>query len=176
MNKSIKVEKFKTIFYVKASLISLYLALTFPIPFFTNEDLKITSIISFFIGLIVIISITDDYVLISDLSISYKTNIISNLLGKKNWEILWTDIVKVKSFKTSQGSKVNYFVNSKEDKILVPQRLEKFDEYKKIIETRTNIKDLMIISPIWTYKLLTFLSFIVWFSEILFIYLIDYQY
>ena len=176
MNKSIKVEKFKTIFYVKASLISLYLALTFPIPFFTNEDLKITSIISFFIGLIVIISITDDYVLISDLSISYKTNIISNLLGKKNWEILWTDIVKVKSFKTSQGSKVNYFVNSKEDKILVPQRLEKFDEYKKIIETRTNIKDLMIISPIWTYKLLTFLSFIIWFSEILFIYLRDYQY
>ena len=34
------MEKFKTLFYVKASLISLYLALTTPIPFISTQELS----------------------------------------------------------------------------------------------------------------------------------------
>ena len=41
------IEKFKTLFFVKSSLISLYLALTIPIPFISIEKLKIPSIIAF---------------------------------------------------------------------------------------------------------------------------------
>jgi len=35
------IEKFKTLFIVKSSLISLYLALTIPLPFISIEKLKI---------------------------------------------------------------------------------------------------------------------------------------
>ena len=42
------IEKFKTLFFVKSSLISLYLALTIPIPFISIDKLKIPSIITFF--------------------------------------------------------------------------------------------------------------------------------
>ena len=49
------IEKFKTLFFVKSSLISLYLALTIPIPFISNEKLKIISIIILFFGLYLII-------------------------------------------------------------------------------------------------------------------------
>ena len=56
------VEKFKTMFFVKSSLISLYLALTFPLPFISSEKLKIFSIIAFVFGLLLIINITNDYV------------------------------------------------------------------------------------------------------------------
>ena len=45
------IEKFKTLFFVKSSLVSLYLALTIPIPFVTIDRLKIPSIITFFLGL-----------------------------------------------------------------------------------------------------------------------------
>ena len=55
-------EKFKTIFFVKSSLIFLYLALTIPIPFISIENLRITSIILFILGLFLIINITNDYV------------------------------------------------------------------------------------------------------------------
>ena len=44
------IEKFKTLFFVKSSLISLYLALTIPLPFISIEKFKIPSIIIFVIG------------------------------------------------------------------------------------------------------------------------------
>ena len=86
------IEKFKTLFFVKSSLISLYLALTIPIPFVSIDSLKIPSIITFFLGLYLIINITSDYVETSNNKISYKTSFISETLGKKNWEITWKDI------------------------------------------------------------------------------------
>ncbi len=56
------IEKFKTLFFVKSSLISLYLALTMPLPFISIEKLKIPSTIIFALGLYLIINITSDYV------------------------------------------------------------------------------------------------------------------
>ena len=102
------VEKFKTLFFVKSSLISLYLALTFPIPFISSEKFKIFSIITFVFGLFLIINITNDYVDTCEKKISYKTSFISKIFGKKNWEIFWKDIKLIKSLPTSQGSNVNY--------------------------------------------------------------------
>ena len=154
------VEKFKTLFFVKSSLISLYLALTFPIPFISSEKLKIFSIIIFVFGLILIINITNDYVDICDEKISYKTSFISKIFGKKNWEIFWKDIKLIKSLPTSQGSNVHYFISNKKESFLVPQRVENFERFVSIIEEKTklNIDKLSYISPLWTYKLLTYLS------------------
>ena len=103
------IEKFKTLFFVKSSLISLYLALTIPIPFVSIDRLKIPSIVTFFLGLYLIINITSDYVETCNNKISYKTSFISKFLGKKNSEIFWKDIKLIKSLPTSQGSKVYYF-------------------------------------------------------------------
>ena len=72
------IEKFKTLYFVKSSLISLYLALTIPIPFISNEELKIPSIILFVLGLYMIIDITSDFVEICDKKISYKTAFFLN--------------------------------------------------------------------------------------------------
>ena len=40
------IKKFETLLSVKSSLISLYLALTIPIPFLSSDKLKIVSIIN----------------------------------------------------------------------------------------------------------------------------------
>jgi len=77
------VEKFKTLFFVKSSLISLYLALTIPLPFISIEKLIIPSIIIFALGLYLIINITSDYVETCSNKISYKSSFISKFLGKK---------------------------------------------------------------------------------------------
>ena len=163
------VEKFKTLFFVKSSLISLYLALTFPIPFISSEKLKIFSIITFVFGLIVIINITNDYVDTCDKKISYKTSFISKIFGKKNWEIFWKDIKLIKSLPTSQGSNVHYFISNKNESFLVPQRVENFERFVSIIEEKTklNIDKLSYISPLWTYKLLTYLSIFMIMGEII---------
>ena len=154
------IEKFKTLFFVKSSLITLYLALTIPIPFVSIEGLKIPSIITFFLGLYLIINITSDYVETCNDKISYKTSFISKTLGKKNWEISWEDIKLIKSLPTSQGSKVYYFNTYQGDNFLVPQRVENFEKFLLIVSRNTGISvnELSYISPLWTYKLLTLLS------------------
>ena len=77
------IEKFKTLFYVKSSLVSLYLALTIPIPFICIDRLKIPSIITFVLGLYLIVNITSDYVETCNNKISYKSSFIAKTLGKK---------------------------------------------------------------------------------------------
>ncbi len=154
------IEKFKTLFFVKSSLISLYLALTIPIPFVSIDRLKITSIIAFVLGLYLIINITSDYVETCNNKISYKTSFISKALGKKNWDISWKDIKLIKSLPTSQGSKVYYFNTYQGENFLVPQRVEDFEKFLLIVSRNTGIttEDMSYISPLWTYKLLTTLS------------------
>ena len=162
------IEKFKTLFFVKSSLISLYLALTIPLPFISIEKLKIPSIIIFALGLYLINNITSDYVETCSNKISYKSSFISKLLGKKNWEISWKDIKSIKSLPTSQGSKVYYFNTFQDDNFLVPQRVENFEKFLLIVSSNTgiDINEISYISPLWTYKLLTLLSIVMVAGEI----------
>ena len=162
------IEKFKTLFFVKSSLIALYLALTIPIPFISNQELKIPSIILFVLGLYSIINITSDIVETCKDKISYKTSFISKILGRRNWEICWKDIRLIKSLPTSQGSKVYYFNTIKDKNFLLPQRLENFERFVFIIHenTKINVDEISYLSPMWTYKLLTFLSLIMIIGEL----------
>ncbi len=162
------IEKFKTLFFVKSSLVSLYLALTIPIPFISIDNLKIISIISFVLGLYLIINITSDYVETCNNKISYKISFISKILGKKNWEISWKDIKLIKSLPTSQGSKVFYFNTYKGEDYLVPQRVENFEKFLLNVSKNTGIAidEISYISPLWTYKLLTLLSVIMIIGEL----------
>ena len=162
------IEKFNTLFFVKSSLITLYLALTIPLPFISIEKLKIPCIIIFALGLYLIINITSDYVETCNKKISYKTSFISKVIGKKNWEIPWKDIKLIKSLPTSQGSKVYYFNTNKGDNYLIPQRVENFERFLSIVSqnTRINVKEISYISPLWTYKLLTAISVLMVIGEI----------
>jgi len=162
------IEKFKTLFFVKSSLITLYLALTIPIPFISIDKLKILSITAFVLGLYLIINITSDYVETCNNKISYKTSFISKTLGRKNWEIFWKDIKLIKSLPTSQGSKVYYFNTFQGDNFLVPQRVEKFEKFLLIVSSNTgiDINEISYISPLWTYKLLTLLSVLMIIGEL----------
>ena len=123
------IEKFKTLFFVKSSLISLYLALTIPMPFISIDNLKIFSIFVFVLGLYLIVNITSDYVETSNKKIVFKTSFISKILGRKNWEISWKDIKSIKMLPTSQGSKVYYFNTYQDENFLVPQRVENFEKF-----------------------------------------------
>ena len=144
------------------------MALTIPIPFISIEKLKIISLIAFVIGLYLIINATSDYVETCENRISYKTSFISKFFGKKNWEVSWKDIKLIKSLPTSQGSKVYYFNTYKDENLLVPQRLENFEKFLLVISRKTGIdvNDISYVSPLWTYKLLTFLSVLMIIGEL----------
>ena len=115
-----------------------------------------------------IFNITNDYVETCKNKISYRTSIISKALGKKDWEILWKDIKVIKSLPTSQGSKVYYFNTNSDDNFLVPQRIENFKKFLSIVQNNTgiDINEIYYLSPLWTYKLLTFLSVLMVIGEL----------
>ena len=163
------IEKFKSLFFVKSSLITLYLALTIPIPFISNENLKIFSIVTFVFGLFLTINITNDYVNTCDKKISYQTSFISRIFGKRKWEIYWKDIKLIKSLPTSQGSMVHYFITKNNENFLIPQRIEDLEKFLLIVENKTklNANQISYISPLWTYKLLTYLSIFMIIGEII---------
>ena len=163
------IEKFKTLFFVKSSLISLYLALTLPIPFISIGQLKIISLIAFILGLFLVINITSEHVETCNKKISYRASFISKFLGRENWEICWKDINLIKSLPTSQGSKVFYFNTSKGENLLIPQRIENFDKFLVIVKKNTGIdtSEVSYISPLWTYKILTTISVVMIIGEFL---------
>ena len=162
------IERFKTLIFVKGSLITLYLALTVPIPFLSIDNLKIQSTVAFLLGLLFIINITSDYIETCDNKVLYRTSFISRTLGRKNWEISWKDIKFIKTLPTSQGSKVYYFSTKKGNNILIPQRIENLEKFLLIVSKNTGIstKQMTYISPLWTYKLLTLLSVLMIIGEL----------
>ena len=132
--------RFETLTVVKSSLITLYIALILPIPFISFNQFRILSLILFIVGLVVIFNLTNDYVTTNEINIAYETSKISSLLGKKRWVLHWKDIKQIKTLETSQGSKVYYFISKEENKILIPQRIEKFDTFIKLIEQKTDLE------------------------------------
>ena len=89
--------------------------------------------------------------------------------GKKKWEIYWKDIKLIKSLPTSQGSMVHYFITKNNENFLIPQRIEDLEEFLLIVENKTklNVDQISFISPLWTYKLLTYLSISMIIGEII---------
>ena len=98
-----------------------------------------------------------------------KKFLIKQLIFLKSWEIFWKDIKSIKSFPTSQGSKVYYFITNKDESFLVPQRIENFERFVLIISNKTNLNSFEIkyLSPLWTYKLLTVLSALMIIGELI---------
>ena len=174
-----EIKEFKTLLIIRVSLISLYTALTLPIPFIAQNNQKILSIILFIFGLTLIFNITNDSFLVNKKGIIYQTNFISNLFGKKSWELSWKDIRKIKSYPTSQGSKVNYFVNSTKQEFMFPRRIKNTEEFISLIPDKLKVKidKNNFSNPLWTYNLLTLLSLLMITAEIgTFTIFKDYQY
>ena len=88
--------------------------------------------------------------------------------GKTNWEVSWNDIELIQSLPTSQGSKVYYFNTNKGENFLIPQRLENYEKFLLIVSKNTGLvtDKITYLSPLWTYKLLTLLSVLMFIGEL----------
>ena len=64
---------------------------------------------------------------------------------------------------------VHYFVTKNNENFLIPQRIEDLEKFLLIVENKTklNVNQISYISPLWTYKLLTYLSIFMIIGELI---------
>lgn len=155
----------KTIFHlspiIRLTLVALYFALTFPLPFLA----KVSSApippwllgIGIAGGAIALVAVLSERVIVDDetIQIAYPQWVLPGF--RKGWSLQWTEIQDLKLRTTGQGGLVYYFVSRDRDRAyLLPARVAGFARLLKRVEEKTGIdtRDIRPLAQPWMYLIL----------------------
>ncbi|MDE5092636.1 MAG: hypothetical protein O4861_23460 [Trichodesmium sp. St16_bin4-tuft] len=145
---------------IKLTLLSLYVALTVPLPFLsqaTNAPVPpVILAIGLTIGAIALYGALTERVIVNDQGIQVCYPAWVPDLFRKGWYLPWTEIKALKPRTTGQGGLVYYFLNNSEEGYLLPMRVVGFAKLVRIVETYTGIDttDVRPLSQPWMYFIL----------------------
>jgi hypothetical protein len=146
---------------VKITLISLYIALTIPLPFlaeFTNAPVPSSILwVGMAIGFIVILAILSESVILDDEKISVTYSFPIARFWLKGWSLNWSEIAELKLRTTGQNGIVYYFITPARDRAyLLPMRVAGFARMVDIVTEKTGIdtNDVRPLSQPWMYLIL----------------------
>jgi hypothetical protein len=148
---------------IRITLLSLYLSLTFPLPFLADiTDAPIPPNllwIALGIGLIILYGALSEEVIVSEekIEVAYPRW----FLLRKGWQLPWAEIQELKLRTTGQGGLVYYFLSSQTDRAyLLPMRMAGFARFINIVTAKTGIDttDIRPLSQPWMYFLLLALT------------------
>jgi hypothetical protein len=151
---------FRISFLIRLTLISLYIALTIPLPFLA----KATSApvppailwIAIAVGFIFLYGALSERVILDTekIQVTYPNWF---LFLRQGWSLAWSEIKDLKLRTTGQGGLVYYFITHSADKAyLLPMRVTGFTRLVKIVEEKTGIDttDIRPLSQPWMYLIL----------------------
>jgi hypothetical protein len=146
---------------IRITLISLYIALTIPLPFLaevTSAPVPPSLLwIGIAIGFVFLYGALSERVVLNDEQIQVTYPHWFSLVSRKGWSLNWTEINQLKSRTTGQGGLVYYFVTQARDRAyLLPMRVAGFARLVKIVEAKTGIDttDIRPLSQPWMYLIL----------------------
>ncbi len=154
---------------IRLTLISLYGALTIPLPFLAEvTDAPIPTYIlwiGLFLGLLILLGAMSEKVILNDQGISVTYPRWVPRFFRAGWSLTWPEIKQLKLRTTGQGGLVYYFVtHSQEKAYLLPMRVSGFSSLVKQIEERTGIdtQDIRPLAQPWMYLILLLLTLFLW--------------
>ncbi len=145
---------------IKLTLLSLYIALTVPLPFLsqaTNAPVPpIILGVGLTLGAIALYAALTERVIINDKGIQVSYPVWVPDLFRKGWYLPWAEIRALKPRTTGQGGLVYYFVNNSGEGYLLPMRVVGFAKLVRIVEAKTGIDttDVRPLSQPWMYLIL----------------------
>jgi hypothetical protein len=149
---------------VRITLLSLYIALTIPLPFLAKVTSASVSpqflIIGLVIGLIVLYAVLSEQVVLDEEGI--KVVYPNWILGwRKGWAIAWSEIKALKPRTTGQGGLVYYFLSKAGEGYLLPMRVAGFSRLVAEVEAKTGIDttDIRPLAQPWMYLILLVFTF-----------------
>lgn len=145
---------------IRGTLVLLYLALVLPLAPLAPPDLRLPLAVALPSGLWLVLAISSEQVEIDAEAISVTHPAWCRWLVRRGWRLPWSQLGAITPVATSQGGRVFYLRAADGAAYLLPQRVERFDDFLARFHHHSGLDTASIgrISPPWTYRLLAFLS------------------
>lgn len=145
---------------IRITLLSLYIALTVPLPFLAAVTKTPVPPNLLWIGLgfgaIALYAILTERVILDDKGINVTYAQWVPKIFRRGWFLPWQDITALKPRTTGQGGLVYYFLTKTGQGYLLPMRVAGFAKLVRIVEAKTGIdtKDVRPLAQPWMYFIL----------------------
>jgi hypothetical protein len=145
---------------IRITLLSLYAALTIPLPFLAEVTLAPVPANIIWVGIVVgavgLYGVLGERVIVNEegIQVTYP-NWFPRFL-RKGWSLPWTEIKALKPRSTGQGGLVYYFLSHSGKGYLLPMRVAGFAKLVGLVEAKTGIdtRDVRPLSQPWMYLIL----------------------
>jgi hypothetical protein len=145
---------------IRITLLSLYLALTVPLPFLA----KITAApipplflwVGISCGFVLLYAILTERVILDEEGIKVTYPVWVPRFFRPGWSLSWSEVKELKPRTTGQGGLVYYFLSQDGKAYLLPMRVSGFAKFIKIVQAKTGIDttDVRPFSQPWMYIIL----------------------
>ena len=145
---------------IRITLLSLYFALTLPLPFLSRVTEAPISpgvlAVGLVLGAIALYAALTERVILDEEKIEVCYPQWVPKFFRKGWSLSWEEIKALKPRTTGQGGIVYYFVSKSGEGYLLPMRMSGFAKFVKIVEEKTGIDtaDVRPLSQPWMYFIL----------------------
>ncbi|MEA5593910.1 hypothetical protein [Rivularia sp. UHCC 0363] len=155
---------------IRITLLSLYVALTLPLPFladFTNAPVPPGLLwVGISCGFVILYAVLTERVILNEEGIQVAYAAWVPKFFRKGWCLPWSEVQQLKPRTTGQGGIVYYFVSQDQKAYLLPMRIAGFARFVRTVQEKTGIDttDVYPLSQPWMYLILllfTLLMFLV---------------
>lgn len=145
---------------IRGTLVLLYLALVLPLPALAPAGQRPLLLAALPLGLLLVLAISSERVEVDGEGLRLGHPAWCRWWLRRGWALRWEQVRGLTPVATSQGGRVFYVRSKAGSSVLLPQRLERFDEFLARFAQHTGLDTSTIgrISPAWTYQLLALLS------------------
>lgn len=145
---------------IRITLLSLYVALTIPLPFLAQVTAAPVPPGLLFVGIglgaVALYAVLSERVILDDrgIEVTYPGWVPS--FFRKGWSLPWSEVKELKPRTTGQGGLVYYFLSQSGNAYLLPMRVAGFAKLVREVQAKTGIDttDVKPLAQPWMYLIL----------------------
>lgn len=151
---------------IRITLLSLYVALTVPLPFLAEVTKAPTPPallwVGICIGLLGLYAVLCERVIVDDQGIQVAYPNWVPRFFRKGWSLPWQEVKELKPRTTGQGGLVYYFLSNGGKAYLLPMRIAGFAQMVRLVQQKTGIdmKNVYPLAQPWMYIILLGFTFL----------------
>ncbi|MEY3333417.1 MAG: hypothetical protein ACLBM1_10245 [Cuspidothrix sp.] len=145
---------------IRITLLSLYLALTVPLPFLAKVTAAPIPPLFLWVGIccgfVLLYAILTERVILDEEGIKVTYPVWVPRFFRPGWSLSWSEVKALKPRTTGQGGLVYYFLSQDGKAYLLPMRVSGFAKFINIVQAKTGIDttDVRPFSQPWMYIIL----------------------